>query len=67
MLFSDFIEVYGEDMKPRLKYNTWLTKEHIIKTKLIPYFGQKKMNESKATDIIRWQNTLMEFRDENGI
>lgn len=67
MLFSDFIEVYGEDMKPRLKYNTWLTKEHIIKTKLIPYFGQKKMNEIKATDIIRWQNTLMEFRDENGI
>ena len=42
MLFKDFVEVYAEDMKPRLKYNTWLTKEHIIKTKLLPYFGNKK-------------------------
>lgn len=66
MFFSDFVELYGNDKKSRLKYNTWLTKEHIIKTKLIPYFGQKKMNEIKPTDIIRWQNTMMEFQDENG-
>lgn len=67
MLFSDFVEVYAEDMKPRLKYNTWLTKEHIIKTKLIPYFGNKKMNEIKAADVVKWQNVMMAFRDENGV
>lgn len=66
MLFKDFIEVYTEDMKPRLKYNTWLTKEHIIKTKLLPYFGNKKMNEIRAADIVRWQNEMMSFRDEEG-
>lgn len=66
MLFKDFVEVYAEDMKPRLKYNTWLTKEHIIKTKLLPYFGNKKMNESKAADVVRWQNEMMSFRDEDG-
>lgn len=66
MLFKDFVEVYTEDMKPRLKYNTWLTKEHIIKTKLLPYFGSKKMNEIKAADIVRWQNEMMAFRDGEG-
>ena len=66
MLFIDFVEVYAEDMKPRLKYNTWLTKEHIIKTKLLPYFGNKKMNEIKAADVVRWQNEMMSFRDEDG-
>ena len=65
MLFIDFVEVYAEDMKPRLKYNTWLTKEHIIKTKLLPYFGNKKMNEIKAADVVRWQNEMMSFRDED--
>lgn len=66
MLFKDFVEVYAEDMKPRLKYNTWLTKEHIIKTKLLPYFGNKKMNEIKAADVVRWKNEMMSFRDEDG-
>lgn len=67
MLFQDFIEVYEEDIKPRLKFNTWLTKEHIIKTKLLPYFGGKKMNEIKASDIVRWQNVMMGFRDEKNV
>ena len=67
MLFKDFVEVYTEDMKPRLKHNTWLTKEHIINTKLLPYFGNKKMNEIKAADIVRWQNEMMGFRDKSGV
>lgn len=66
MPFKDFVEVYAEDMKPRLKHNTWLTKEHIIKTKPLPYFENKKMNEIRAADIVRWQSEMMGFRDENG-
>ena len=34
MGFKQFIESYLEDLKPRLKYNTYLTKEHIIRTKI---------------------------------
>ena len=66
MTFNDFIKVYAEDIKPRLKYNTWLTKEHIINTKLVPYFGQKKMNQVKASDIVKWQNAMMLETDKNG-
>lgn len=32
MTFSDFVEVYSNDMKPRLRLNTWNSKEHIIRT-----------------------------------
>jgi len=66
MTFSQFVQVYEEDRRPRLKYNTWLSKEYIIKDKLIPYFGDKPMNSIDAKDIIRWQNTLVEWRDKNG-
>lgn len=66
MTFNDFIKLYTEDMKPKLRDNTWNTKEYILKEKLIPYFGKKKMNEIKASDIIKWQNTLMKMRDAEG-
>lgn len=66
MTFADFVKVYTEDMKPKLRWNTWLSKEYIIQKKLLPYFGKKKMNEIKASDIIKWQNTLIAMKDENG-
>lgn len=66
MLFKDFVEVYTTDKKPKLRWNSWLSKEYIIEKKLIPYFGRKKMNEIKPSDIIKWQNTLMLMTDEEG-
>ena len=56
-----------EDMKPRLKLNTFLTKRHIIETKIIPYFEKKSLAEITATDVIQWQNQLLSMRDENGM
>ncbi len=32
MTFEAFTELYEKDIRPRLKENTWLTKEHIIRT-----------------------------------
>ncbi len=58
MRFSEFWKLYEADMKPRLKLNTWLSKEHIVKTKILPYFGKKKMCEITARDVITWQNQL---------
>ena len=66
MTFEQFAQVYEDDRRPRLKYNTWLSKEYIIKDKLIPYFGKMPMNEIDAKVIIRWQNTLIEYRDKDG-
>lgn len=66
MTFESFVETYSEDMQSRLKENTWETKEHIIRTKLLPYFGKQKMNDIQAKEIIGWQNTMINYRDENG-
>jgi integrase len=66
MSFAQFFEVYAEDRKPRLKYNTWLSKEYVVRDKLIPYFGDKPMNAIDAKDIIRWQNIMIQSRDNNG-
>lgn len=64
--FKAFAELYKEDMKPRLRYNTFITKEHIIDQKLVPYFGSKMMSEITASDVIKWQNFMMEYRSEDG-
>ncbi len=66
MTFKSFVEQYTADMKTRIKENTWATKEHIIRTKLIPYFGKLKMCSITAQQIITWQNELMNHKDEKG-
>ena len=66
MSFKSFVEHYTEDMKSRLKENTWHTKEHIIRTKLLPYFGGLKMCKITPQQIIKWQNELINFKDESG-
>ena len=66
MTFQSFVERYTEDMQTRLKENTWATKEHIIRTKLVPYFGKLRMNAITAQQIIAWQNEMMNYKDENG-
>lgn len=66
MTMNEFYKLYEEDMKPKLKLNTWLTKKHIIKGKVLPYFGERKMNEITSTDILQWQNELLGVRDDDG-
>ncbi len=64
MTFEAFAEIYEKDIHPRLKENTWRSKEHIIRTKILPYFGNRKMNEIGAKDVIAWQNDLLTHRNE---
>ena len=64
MSFEAFTELYEKDIRPRLKENTWLTKEHIIKTKILPYFGKRNISEITTKDVIAWQNELLAYRDE---
>ena len=66
MTFEEFVQAYTRDMRPKLKHNTWLTKEHILRTKLLPYFKDKKMRDIRPKDIIQWQNEQISYRDEKG-
>lgn len=65
MTFESFVQTYTSDMQSRIKENTWETKEHIIRTKLLPYFGKRKMCEIQPKDIIAWQNEMINYRDIN--
>ena len=66
MRFADFYKLYEEDLKPKLKLNTWRTKDVIFQKKLIPYFKDKKMNEISPADIIKWQNEMIKKRQADG-
>lgn len=66
MTFSEFFTVYEKDVRPKLKENTWWSKEHIICTKIIPYFGNTKMVDVTVRNIIKWQNMMREYRDSEG-
>ncbi len=59
MTFESFVETYTADMKNRIKENTWHTKEHIIRTKILPYFAKRKISDIKPKDIIAWQNEML--------
>ena len=58
MSFESFVALYEKDVKPKLKLNTWLSKEHIIRTKILPYFKKRKLSEITARDVIDWQNEI---------
>lgn len=60
MKFCDFVTMYLDDMQHRLREHTLINKEYIIKNKLIPYFGEKRINEIRVADIRTWQNTLIQ-------
>lgn len=66
MTFGEFWKLYTEDVKNYVKLNTWLTKEHIVETKILPYFKNLKMNEITPGDVRKWQNEMVAFRYENG-
>lgn len=50
-------------MKTRIKENTWATKEHIIRTKLLPYFGNLKMSSINAQQIMDTAYVELKFAD----
>lgn len=66
MTFESFAEIYEKDTKPKLKENTWHTKEHIIRTKLLPYFGKRKMCDIHSKEILAWQSEMLRYQDESG-
>jgi hypothetical protein len=66
MKLFKFYELYEQDVRYRIKENTWATKEHIIETKILPYLGNMEISQIMPRTIRLWQNKIMKLRDENG-
>lgn len=66
ILFSSLAKNYLEDMDSRLKLTTLKSKRYIIESKLIPFFGAMQICDIDADLVRRWQNSLIDYRDEDG-
>ena len=66
MTFESFVTLYEKDIKPKLKLNTWLSKESVIKKLILPYFKDRKLSEITARDVIDWQNEIRDIKNNQG-
>jgi phage integrase len=66
LTFREFFELYKRDKKPRIRENTWRTKEAIVNSKIMPYIRDLLMNDITNVTIIQWQNELMKVKDDRG-
>lgn len=63
MKLASFVDIYLKDKEVELKQRTLRNKRYMIQTHVIPYLGEKKMNEISAADIIAWQKAVKENND----
>ena len=61
MKFEGFWKMYCSDMRTRLREHTMRTKTYIVELKILPYFGNKRVNDITAADIRKWQNELIKM------
>ncbi len=63
MTLPEFLPTYMADLLPRLKESTKDSKKNIIYNKLLPDFSNKRMCDIKPSDVVQWQNELINYRD----
>ncbi len=66
ILFGSLVDNYMENMRHRLRQTTMATKQHLIDTKILPYFKKLKTCDISSEKVMKWQNVLLEMKDENG-
>lgn len=65
-LFAYYNGISNTKSRKRIRDNTWGTKNNIARTKILPYFGERKIAEIEPKDVIAWQNHLLAFKRANG-
>lgn len=66
MTFASFVNVYRQDMFYRIREHTWQTKNAIIDTAILPFFGEMPINSIMSSDVLRWQNKMLGYRNDKG-
>ena len=66
ILFSSLVNNYLEDMESRLKPTTLEGKRYIFESKITPFFGKMQICDIDPVTVHRWQNALIDYRDEYG-
>ena len=58
LTMNEFYLLYKEDIMHKIKLNTWLTKEHVIDTKILPFFGDMQLNKITPLVVTKWHNII---------
>jgi len=66
MPFAKFVELYLDDAGHRMKPSTMATKRMILTTKILPYFGEMRLDAIGPADVRSWQNAMMSRTNERG-
>lgn len=66
MLFENFIQIYNDDMKHRIREHTFIQKQYVISKKLLPFFGKLPVSQITPAHVRKWQNELIAYRDADG-
>ncbi|WP_283682748.1 site-specific integrase [Parablautia sp. Marseille-Q6255] len=66
ILFSALVKNYMSDCSSRLKLTTLENKQYLIDLKLMPFFKDMKIGDITPIVIHRWQDAMLNYRDENG-
>lgn len=59
IIFENLYQSYLSEMKTRLKPSTVIIKKSICESKILPFFKCKQVNEITASDVRKWQDTLI--------
>lgn len=63
MSFAEFVKLYREERYPRLRETTSENKDYVLDKKILPYFGKMKLIDISTSDIVKWQNELLAYKD----
>ena len=58
MTFGSMVELYMDDMRPRLRETTMRSKEYLINLKILPYFQDLQVNDITPAHVRKWQSEL---------
>ena len=61
--FANLVLAYMEDCRVRLKSTTYANKEHLIQTKLLPYFGDMQIKDIDVAAVRKWQNEIISSKE----
>lgn len=59
MTFGSLVELYMDDMRPRLRATTIKSKEYLINLKILPYFQDLQVNDITPAHVRKWQSELL--------
>ena len=66
MTFKNFIKLYNEDMRHRLREHTFIQKQFIINKKLLPFLEKMPVNQITPASIRKWQNKMISYKPKDG-